>query len=103
MAWSQKVLDLMQARNLTQKELSQLSGISESSISRYLRSKKRPRLDIVVNVAKALNVSTSYLLDEDDKAVSAYTKISTAVARYGGQLTAEEKNRLIALILGQVN
>lgn len=103
MSWKEKVLDLMEKRNITQKELSRLSGITESSISRYLRNDQRPRLDIVVNIARALNVETNYLLDETENSDSAYNTISTAVARYGNELTAEEKNKLIALILGQVN
>lgn len=103
MSWKEKVLDLMSQRNITQKELSRLSGITESSISRYLRNDQRPRLDVVVNLAKALNVETNYLLDETKSTDSAYNTISTAVARYGNELTAEEKNKLIALILGQVN
>ena len=103
MSWKDKVNMLMSQRGITQKELSRLSGITESSISRYLHSNKRPRLDIVVNIAKALNVETNYLLDEEDTTVSAYNTISTAVARYGYELTAEEKTKLIALILGRVD
>ena len=103
MSWKDKVNALMSQRGITQKELSRLSGITESSISRYLHSNKRPRLDVVVNIAKALNVETNYLLDEEDKTVSAYNTISTAVARYGNELTAEEKTKLIALILGRVD
>ncbi len=103
MSWKEKVFSLMEKRNINQKDLARLSGITESSVSRYLRSEQRPRLDVVVNFAKALNVETSYLLDEEDKSVSAYNTISTAVARYGSELTAEEKNELIALILNQVD
>ncbi|MCR5457176.1 MAG: helix-turn-helix domain-containing protein [Clostridiales bacterium] len=103
MSWKEKVLNLMEKKNLTQKDLARLSGITESSVSRYLRSEKRPRLDIVINFAKALNVETTYLLDDEEKSISAYNAISTAVARYGNELTPEEKNQLIALILGTVN
>ena len=101
MNWREKVIQLMQQRGINQKQLAQLSGITESSVSRYLHSEKRPRMDIVVNFAKALQVETDYLLDEDDRIESAYTAIATAIARKGGELTAEEKNRLIALILGR--
>lgn len=103
MSWKEKVLALMEERSVSQKQLSQLSGITESSISRYLHSEKRPRMDIVVNIAKALHVETSYLLDEEEKSESAYNYIATAVARKGNELTAEEKNRLIGLILGREN
>ncbi len=103
MSWTEKVLKLMKEQNVSQKQLSQISGITESSLSRYLHSDKRPRIDIVVNIAKALHVETHYLLDEDEKAESAFNCIATAVARKGNELTPEEKNRLIALILGREN
>ena len=38
MSWQEKVKTLMLDRGINQKQLSQLSGITESSISRYLRS-----------------------------------------------------------------
>lgn len=102
MSWEEKVKNLMIERGINQKQLSQLSGITESSVSRYLRSERRPRLDIVVNFAKVFGVATNYLLDDGEASeVSAYDTISTAIARKGGELTAEEKNGLIALLLGR--
>ncbi|EPI47065.1 DNA-binding helix-turn-helix protein [Gardnerella vaginalis JCP8151B] len=101
MSWQEKVKNLMNDRGINQKQLSQLSGITESSVSRYLRSERRPRLDIVVNFAKAFGVATDYLLDDgEESSASAYETISTAIARKGGELTAEEKNELISLLLG---
>ncbi len=99
MKWKEKVTRLMDERNITQKQLSKRSGITESSISRYLHNDQRPRMDIVVNIAKALQVETDYFLDEDEKGETAYNAISTAIARKGNELTAEEKNELIALLL----
>ena len=99
MSWREKVVALMQQNGITQKELSRMSGISESSLSRYLRNENRPRMDIVVNIAKALKIETEYLLDEQEKSESAYTSIATAIARKGKELSPEEKNRLIALLL----
>ncbi len=101
MSWQQKVLDEMKKRKIGQKELAELSGVTESSVSRYLHDSKRPRLDIIINFAKALNLKTEYLLEEDDDAISSYTKIAMAVARYGSNLTTDEQNKLIALILGR--
>lgn len=99
MEWKDKVTRLMDERNITQKQLSKLSGITESSISRYLHNDQRPRMDIVVNIAKALQVETDYFLDDEEKGKTAYSAISTAIARKGSELTAEEKNELIALLL----
>ena len=103
MKWYEKVLILMDKNNITQKQLSQMTGIAESSISRYLHSEKMPRFDIVLNFAKALNVEASYFLEDKDNSESAYAYIATAVARKGNELTPEEKNKLISLILGKGN
>lgn len=100
MTWKEKVTNLMAERGINQKQLSQLSGITESSISRYLHSSQRPRMDIVVNIAKALHVETEYLLEDEERCDSAYNSIATAIARKGNELTPEEKNQLIALIIG---
>lgn len=100
MNWCEKVIKIMTERGISQKQLSEISGITESSISRYLHNNQRPRMDIVVNVAKALNTETEYFLDEDEKAESAYNTIATAIARKGSELSPEEKNKLISLILG---
>ena len=100
MTWQDKVKKLMKNQGINQKKLSQLSGITEASISRYLKGERTARLDIIINFAKALNVTTEYLLNDDEETdLKPYQEIATAIARNGNALTAEEKNQLIALIL----
>lgn len=102
MSWKEKVLDLMDANGINQKQLSALSGITESSVSRYLKGNQRPRIDVLVNFAKALNVKVDYLLEEEETngTATSFQNIATAIARDGNELTEEEKNKLILLILG---
>ena len=101
MTWQAKVKQLMAIKGINQKQLSKLSGITEASVSRYLKGERTARLDIIVNFAKALSVTTEYLLNDDEETeIRPYTEIATAIARNGGSLTAEEKNSLIAMILG---
>ena len=101
MTWQEKVKQLMNNQGINQKRLSQLSGITEASISRYLKGERAARLDIIINFAKALNVTTEYLLNDDEETdLKPYQEIATVIARNGNALTAEEKNQLIALILG---
>lgn len=100
-AWKEKVLKLMNERGINQLQLAKDSGISESSLSRYLHQDKRPRMDVVVNIARALKVEPGYLLDDGEETDSAYTAISTAIARKGSELTEEEKRQLAILLLGQ--
>ena len=101
MKWNEKVKDLMIKKGINQKELALLSGITESSISRYLAGDKNPRMDIIVNVARALEISTDYFLEEENKCDSAFTAIATAIARNGNELSPEEKNKLILLLLSE--
>ena len=104
MGWSDKVKELMRVKNINQKELSLLSGITEASVSRYLTGERTPRMDIIINFAKALDVSVEYLLEENNSKAyknSAYDNIAVAIARDGNNLTAEEMNKLIELILAR--
>ena len=102
MNWKEKVSDLMTTKKITQKDLSRLSGITETSISRYLNGSQRPRIDVLLNFAKALDVNVEYLLEEERSTQeSSFTTIATAIARNGSNLTIEEQNKLIALILGK--
>lgn len=102
MTWQEKIKELMANQKMNQKQLSQKSGITEASVSRYLKGDRKARMDIIINFAKALGVTTEYLLEEDnDLKLNSYTEIATAIARNGKNLSPEEKNKLIALIVGR--
>lgn len=102
MTWKDKVVNLMATKKINQKELARLSGITEASVSRYLANERKPRIDVIINFAKALDVTVEYLLDSEESN-GGFQSIATAIARDGGNLTPEEKNQLIALILGKDN
>lgn len=102
MSWQDKVLSLMEQKGWNQKRLAEESGITVSSVSRYLRGDRKPRMDIIINFSKALGVTAEYLLEDDtETGLTPYVEIATAIARNGSELTAEEKTKLIALILNQ--
>lgn len=102
MSWREKVKELMNKKGYTQKKLSELSGINETSVSRYIKGEREPRIDVIINFAKALNVTPEYILDEEtEKIVNPYNEIATVIARNGNDLTPEERNKLIGLILGK--
>lgn len=54
--------EFMVERNMSQSELSRLSGIAQSSISDYLNGKCEPKQDKVDAIASALMVSPSMLI-----------------------------------------
>ena len=53
---------------LTQAQLASATGITKSSISRYLQGEFEPKPKAVIKLAKALNVSEKWLLGCDDTA-----------------------------------
>ena len=101
MDWSEKVKKMMSDRNMNQKELSEKSGITRASICRYLQGKRRPRIDVVVNFAKALGVELEELLDDNENVLSPMEAIKLSLSRNGGELTEDEKKELVEMIMGK--
>jgi transcriptional regulator with XRE-family HTH domain len=60
--FSDRMTELMEKRNLTQKELSEKAGVTQSAMSYYSRGDRTPRSDVLSRIAEALNTSTDYLL-----------------------------------------
>ena len=60
----EKIQILREELNLNQRELADLVGITEATLSRYENNKREPKGLILAKLAKTLNVSTDYLLDE---------------------------------------
>jgi len=71
-----KILYLRQKLDMKQKELADKVGITEATLSRYENGKRNPRGDIAAKLAKALGVTTDYLLNENSNDVSQH-KAST--------------------------
>ena len=49
-----RVKEIMKEKNLSQKEVSELSGVSEASLCRYLPDMTGPGIDTAQNVARAI-------------------------------------------------
>ena len=65
MKFSEKLKELMQAKSLSQMDVANLSGISQTIVSRWLRTDLEPRISNLKPLAKALNVRVIDLLEDD--------------------------------------
>lgn len=65
--FSDRLASAMKQQNLTQKDLAQKSGVTESAISYYVKGERTPSGDVLVRLAQALNETTDYLLGRTDK------------------------------------
>ncbi len=57
-----RILCLRKELNLNQKQLADLIGITETSLSRYENNLREPKAEIISRLSKALECSTDYLL-----------------------------------------
>ena len=97
--FAESVRKMMEEKKLTQKDLSRLSGVSEPSLCRYLNGAINPRMDIVINVAKALGTTPNYLLGkEEDKKTDDFESVKVLVARNRKIFSEEQKAEIIKML-----
>ncbi|MEM2120613.1 MAG: helix-turn-helix transcriptional regulator [Archaeoglobaceae archaeon] len=58
---------IREQKSLTQSQLAKLVGVHQTYISRIERKKRKPRIDIAIEIAKALGVTVEELFGTDDK------------------------------------
>lgn len=63
--FSQRLRQIMEERGLTQSELAKFSGVSKSSISRYLSGAWKAKQDTIYDMARVLQVSEAWLMGYD--------------------------------------
>ncbi len=66
MSFASNLKAAMAAKNISQAELADLSGISKSGISQYLSGKYQPKGKIISKLAETLGCSTAYLMSDDE-------------------------------------
>ena len=99
MTLQEKILQLMKEQKLNQKQLAAKATITEASMSKYLNGERTPRIDVIVKLAKALDTTVNFLLDNESAPESPYIYASTALARCKDQLTDDEKKKLMKFLL----
>ena len=90
MKFSEKLKELMQAMGLSQMDVANLSGISQTIVSRWLRTDLEPRISNLKPLAKALNVRVIDLLEDySDEDLTENEKKFLALPDYKKQMLLE--------------
>lgn len=66
-AFGDNLVYMMKSSNVTQRELSYFTGLSESAISSYINKRKIPGIKAIINIADALECTVSELIDYGDR------------------------------------
>ncbi len=94
------IKERLQKNGITQKALSEKTGITESAISHYIKGDRVPRGVNLVKIAKALGTTTDDLLNEDRGSSKQNDLINAKalLARNASQMSLEEKMEFIELL-----
>ena len=99
---SDRMVQLLQDRNMTQKELSVAANITESAVSHYIKGDRLPRGVNLVKIAKALETTTDYLLQQDDvfDRDNDLKLAKTLIARNASEMSKSQKMELVSILMG---
>ncbi len=96
----QRIRTLLRNSGMSQRELAERVGATESAVSKYVSGEREPRAEVLANIATALGTTVEYLLGRNEGLETPFGTICDLCARHAPQMTMEERNRLIALIAG---
>lgn len=88
---------LILAKGYNQKEFAKKASLTEGQLSHYLSGYRLPETKILLRIAKALDVSLEYLLEEP-KGDNPYKEIEEKINVNKAKLTPSERMALIMLL-----
>ena len=91
---------LMRERGLSQKELAEVVGVTEASMSRYLKNDREPKIEVVARLAKALHTTTDYLI-MGESCENEFEEVLKVVSQNAKGLSDSERLTLIQLLSGK--
>jgi transcriptional regulator with XRE-family HTH domain len=65
--FSDNLIDIMNGSRISQRELAEMSGLSEATISNYVHRRQMPGVKALINIAYVLNCDLDDLMDFGSK------------------------------------
>lgn len=96
-----RMKEMLYEKNISQKQLSEMTGITESAISHYIKGDRVPRGTNLIKIAKALGTTADDLLsgDKEMDKESDLVFAKSLIARNASQMTKEERMEFIAMLM----
>lgn len=96
--FGRRVLKLLGEVSYTQREFADMIGVSEGALCRYLKDEREPRMEVISNMATALNTTTDYLLT-GKKDTNSFEETYRLVARGVTTMSDDEKIQLMKVLM----
>lgn len=95
--FGQRLLNLLQKQNITQKQLADKVNTTEATLSRYISGDREPKADMLANIATALNTTSDYLLGIEREEFD-FPKVERILARNSENMSEKQKKALISAL-----
>ena len=94
-----KIQSMLNEKNITRKEFSAMTGLTEAAISRYCTGAREPKAVTLAAIANALGVSVDELLGTPCDDPELLDDAMRLVARSANNISAEDKRKLINALI----
>lgn len=93
-----RITILLKEKHIAQKDLAIAVGVTESALSRYINNERGPKLEVLANLATALDTTVDYLTT-GAKPETDFDEIYRLVARSSYTLTETQKMQIIEAVM----
>lgn len=93
-----RITRLLKEKHIDQKDLAMMVGVSESALSRYISGERSPKIEVLANLATALDTTIDYLT-RGAKPETDFDEIYRLVARSSYTLTEKQKMQIIEAVM----
>lgn len=99
-----KIGEVLREKNMTQKMLAEMAGITEAAVSHYIKGDREPRSGTLKLIAGALGVSATFLLGMGTGGIvnahrmQRFERLRDLIKESMDSLTDEQKRELVQLL-----
>ena len=96
MDFGKRLSCILAQRGLSQREFARMTDVDETSLSRYVNGTRKPCMDVLVRMGRALNVSVEYLTGCEEEI--SFKEIKCLLSSNLSKLTDEQRLELMEII-----
>ena len=97
MAFGDKLLEILEEKEISQKEFASMLNISPSTLNGYIKNKRQPDFELVRNISFILDVSADHLLECRGNGIKLSVKEMSLIAKMR-ILSAEQQEIIYDLV-----
>ena len=99
MAFGDRLMELLDEKEITQKEFAATLNIAPTTLNGYIKNKRQPDFELVKNIAFVLGVTTDFLLDFEGRGINLTVKELSLISKLR---SADEEQRAVVYDLVNV-